>query len=193
MINETAIVIAVHDNAWEIERNLPKYLEQVCDAKFKVIVVDDNSTDDTPDILKRMQLDYPNLYTTFLPASSHRKRRRLALTLGAKAADCDWVALADIDYVPENEEWLSRLLQIAEENGGVKLVVGTCKRRRASLWKRYRKWCKTIKLKRKVKSREKFKLPINNALVSKELIVRKGELYASCEYSVWANDARLLK
>lgn len=193
MINEIAIVIAVHDNAPEVEQNLPKYLEQAFEAGFKVIVVDNSSTDDTVDMLKRFQSDYPQLYVTFNPASRHRNPKRLALTIGAKAAECEWVVLADICYIPESEQWLSHLVQAADGEH-VKLVAGPCRRsRQISLIKRFRLWRKVSRLERNVKNKAEFDLPLNNVLIHKEMIVRKGRLTASCEHSVWVADAVLVK
>jgi len=193
MIDEVAIVIAVHDNGPELKLNLPKYLGQLWGSGLKVIVVNDSSTDDTSDVLKRMKADYPQLYTTFIPASSHRNRRRLALTIGAKAAESRWIAVADIRYAPETDKWLSLLAQAVGEDINKKLAVGVCRQKNASLPKRYKQWRKTMKLKRKVTGSSEFELPLNNILTDKELIIRKGKLTANSDYAVWVNEARLTR
>lgn len=187
-----AIVIAVHDNGSEIKNNLRKYLEQEVEGELQVIVVDDNSTDSTPDVLKRMKLDYQQLYTTFIPASSHRNRRRLALTVGAKAAKGEWVVLADIKYVPESSQWLASLMAGAQ-NGGGKLVAGPCKIDRGSLLKKFNRWRKTFKLKRKVCGSGYFEIPLNNVMMRKDMLICKGPLMASCDSAAWAAPAVLIK
>jgi len=192
MMENIAIVIAVHDNGSEIKNNLRKYLEQEVEGGVKVIVVDDHSTDSTSDVLKRMKLDYPQLYSTFIPASSHHKRLRLALTVGAKAAKGEWVALADIRYVPENNQWLASL--IAEtQNAGVKFVVAPCKINRGSLLRKFRHWRKTFKLRRKVRGCDSFEMPLNNVMLRKEELICKGPLTASCDTAAWAPNAVLMK
>ena len=81
--------------------NLPLYLQQTCDTDYKVIVVDEASTDDTPDVLNRMRAEYPRLYTTFMPKYPYSPfRHRLALNIGAKAAKGEWVILIDISRPP---------------------------------------------------------------------------------------------
>lgn len=192
MMENIAIVIAVHDNGSEIKNNLRKYLEQEVEGELQVIVVDDHSTDSTSDVLKRMRQDYPQLYTTFIPASSHRKRRRLALTVGAKAAKGEWVALVDIRYVPENNQWLASLINEAQ-GSGVKFVAAPCKVNRGSLLKKFRRWRKTRKLRRKVRGSDCFEMPLNNVLVRKDMLICKGPLMASCDSAAWAAGAVLMK
>ena len=87
--NTFSIILAVHSEAEKIQQNLPAFLKTAAEAGAQVIVVNDMSFDDTPDILKRMKAEYPDvLYTTFLPESViiNPSRLRLALTVGAKAA-----------------------------------------------------------------------------------------------------------
>lgn len=105
-----SIVIAAHDNAYELERNLPSVLSQDYEAGYEVVVVDESSTDETADVLKRLQNTYPNLYVTFIPESSHYlSRRKLALTVGVKAAKNEWVVFTSADCKPLSEKWLTAL------------------------------------------------------------------------------------
>ena len=71
-----SVVMSVHDNCTEIRNNLPLILSQQYSGNFEVIIVDESSSDDTEDILKQLKSEYPNLYVTFIPASSHYLSRR---------------------------------------------------------------------------------------------------------------------
>lgn len=105
-----SIIMAVHDNASELERNLPVLLGQDYAPGYEVIVVDESSTDDTEDILKRFKNRNNNLYTTFIPESSHYlSRRKLALTLGVKAAHNEWIIIMDADCKPTDGHWLQAM------------------------------------------------------------------------------------
>lgn len=105
-----SVVIVVHDQAAELEEHLPRFLMLNDGVGCEVIVVDDASSDETLDVLKRMKDEYDNLYTTFLPLSVRNPSRlRLALTLGAKAAHGTRIVLADINRPPVSEQWLSGL------------------------------------------------------------------------------------
>ena len=107
--------MTVHNEADKLEKNLTQFLTQQCDRPYQVIVVNDTSTDETPDVLKRMQSNYPHLYVTFIPMSPlNPYRQRLALNIGAKAAQGDWIILADISRPPQTTSFLQNLIQVAE-------------------------------------------------------------------------------
>lgn len=104
------MVIVVHDQADTLEHNLPQFLTVASAAQGEVIVVDDSSTDETPDVLKRFKEDNAHLYTTFLPKSVPNKSRlQLALNIGIKAALTDRIVFADITRPPLVTEWLTGL------------------------------------------------------------------------------------
>ena len=107
--NTFSIIVAVHNAADKLEQNLPAFLETASEAGAQVIVVDDMSTDDTPDVLTRMKSENPDvLYSTFLPKSVviNPSRLRLALSVGAKAAKTPYIVLANIERPPHNVGWL---------------------------------------------------------------------------------------
>lgn len=118
-----SIIMTVHDEADAVERNLPLFLEQHSEAGFEIIVVDESSNSDTKDALLLLQTEHPNLYTTFIPKSSHYlSRRKLALTLGVKAAHNEWCILTDIRCRPADSHWLESMTsQMSDDTG---LVLG---------------------------------------------------------------------
>ena len=80
-----SVIIATHNQADALRRNLPRLLEQEYE-RFEVIVVNDASTDDTEDVLKTLELKYANLHHTFTPSGArHISHKRLSLTIGIKA------------------------------------------------------------------------------------------------------------
>ena len=123
-----SIVMTVHDQAELLEQNLPAFLTLTYEGQYEVIVVDDMSTDETPDVLKRIKAEYPRLYSTFLPSSVivNPSRKRLALSVGAKAAHYDYIVLAVIRRTPINTDWLAGLA-----DGEASLVF--CNRKRDSV------------------------------------------------------------
>lgn len=104
-----SVVIAAADQEMLLAKHLPLILEQDY-PDFEVIVVDDNSKDDTKELLERLSRQYPNLYMTHTSDSiryiSHKK---LALTLGIKAAKKEWVVFIEPDCYPASRQWLTRL------------------------------------------------------------------------------------
>lgn len=114
-----SIILIANDNAQELERNLQSYLSQDYPQSYEVIVVIEKSEDDTRDILKRYQ-DYPNLYVTFVPESSrYVSRRKLAITIGVKAARNEWLMLTEISARPNSSKWLARMARNCSENNNI--------------------------------------------------------------------------
>ena len=110
-----SIVIAVHDDAQLLRTNLPVFLNQEYEGDYEVIVVDECSEDDTADVLDLLRSDYPKLYTTFLPQYQFQnRRRRLALTIGVKAAKQGWIVFADINTPPPSGQWLQELSEYTD-------------------------------------------------------------------------------
>ena len=104
-----SVVIVASDHEEQLTQHLPRILTQDY-PDYEVIVVDDNSQDDTKELLKRLSKQYPNLYRTFTSNSiryiSHKK---LALTLGIKAAKKEWIVFTDPDCYPTSNQWLARM------------------------------------------------------------------------------------
>ena len=100
-----SVIIATSDCEHLLEKHLPLILQQEY-PDFEVIVVDDNSKDDTRELVGRLSEQYPNLYGTFTSDSiryiSHKK---LALMLGIKAAKGEIIAFIDDDAYPD-AHWL---------------------------------------------------------------------------------------
>jgi len=103
-----SIILAVHDQEDLLRRKLPILLAQNYPNEFEIIVVDINSSDETIPMLEALEEEYTNLRHTATPATARDiSLQRLALTLGIKAADHEWVVLLSPDCNPSGEEWLS--------------------------------------------------------------------------------------
>ena len=117
-----SVVIAASDQETLLAKHLPLILQQDY-PDFEVIVVDDNSKDDTKELLERLTRQYPHLYMTHTSDSiryiSHKK---LALTLGIKAAKKEWVVFIEPDCYPVTGQWLARLARHCTDS--VDVVLG---------------------------------------------------------------------
>lgn len=121
---KVSIVITADDQARELERNLPALLEQDYPKdRFEVVVVVEYAGEETNDLLKLMKARYDNLYTTFIPDSSHYlSRRKLALTVGIKAAKYEWILMTDADCRPDCPTWLQTMARYMRDD--VDVVTG---------------------------------------------------------------------
>ena len=114
---EFSIIMTVYDQAHELKENLPAYLTQVYEPGYEVIVVDETSTDETPDVLKQYKRDYPNLYTTFLPKPNRLHiRRKMAFNIGLKASKNDQVIFHNINNKPTDENELQTIAEALDKN-----------------------------------------------------------------------------
>lgn len=117
-----SIVITPHENARELDENLPLFLNQDYPSEFKVIVVAWKSDSDDEDVIKRYSKD-PHLYTTYIPDSSrYMSRKKLAITIGVKAAKTEWIVMTDITSRPDTNQWLRTIAGKCTE--GNNLVIG---------------------------------------------------------------------
>jgi poly-beta-1,6-N-acetyl-D-glucosamine synthase len=104
-----SIVICARDEAENLKNHLPLILEQNY-HDFEVVVVNDCSDDNTEEILNELKARYPNLRSTIIRKDkrfSHGKK--LAVTIGLKAATRNWVLLTDADCRPDSPQWISEI------------------------------------------------------------------------------------
>ena len=105
-----SIIMTVYDQDYDLKDNLPAFLEQKYEPGYEVIVVDESSTDETPDVLKLLKNDYKNLYTTFLPKPQYFVKRKMqALNIGIKAAKHDWLIFANANHQPVGDDILQAI------------------------------------------------------------------------------------
>ena len=103
-----SIIIPAHDDSIDLKRNLPAFLNQDYKGDFRIIVIADKNDRDIEDMMNRLIPENKNLYATYLPESSrYMSRKKLAITIGVKAAKTDWVIVTDPCCKPLDEKWLS--------------------------------------------------------------------------------------
>jgi GT2 family glycosyltransferase len=88
------VVIPTYNQSALLARCL-KALAAQTDTDFSVVVVDDGSTDNTGDVVRRLPLPFPVTLVTLENGGPARARN-----LGIALADGDWVAFLDDDVVP---------------------------------------------------------------------------------------------
>lgn len=137
------IILTPHDEADRLERNLPLLLRQKYPEGFQVVVIMEEGAHDTEDLLKRMQLqlnDNPgdgSLYYSYIPSSSrYLSRKKLAITVGVKAASTDWVLITEAASCPSSEYWLATMAKKCDDNNRVVIGYGNYSAQ-ASSFKRF--------------------------------------------------------
>lgn len=124
-----SVIITPHREGDKLEKNLPLILNQIYPGGFRLIVVAEQGDRETEDALKRIKNKYSQqqsdgeLYVTFIPDSSrYVSRKRLAMTLGAKAAQSEWILFSEASSRPDTQQWLTTMAQACDNNVG--LIIG---------------------------------------------------------------------
>lgn len=106
-LEPVSVIIIADNNSCELEKHLPIFLSQDYPTGYEVIVVVSKNEDNTDDVLKSFMAQHKNLYATFVPDSSrYMSRRKLAITLGVKAAKHNLMLLTDADCCPDSNHWI---------------------------------------------------------------------------------------
>lgn len=128
-----SVVICAKNEAENLRNFLPLVLNQKY-HNFQVVVVNDCSTDDTELVLAELTQSHKNLYYTSIPIDKkffHGKK--LALTLGIKAAKYDHVVLTDADCYPASDIWLQNIAGSFTPDKKIVLGYGAYKKQKGFL------------------------------------------------------------
>lgn len=101
-----SVIIAARNESDNLGQFLTTVLEQDY-PQYEVIVVNDASTDDTADVLSEFKARYDHLKVTHVPYDPrHHIGKKLALTVGIKAASHEQLVFTDADCMPRSKQWL---------------------------------------------------------------------------------------
>lgn len=112
MWQPVSVIVYSQDEADRLESFLPVILNQDYRAAFEVIVVNEGDSGEIRNIINALQLVHRNLYVTFTPDGARNlSRKKLALTLGIKAARYDTVVLTTVDAIIGSDKWLTKMMR----------------------------------------------------------------------------------
>ncbi len=118
-----SIVVYSQNEFGRLEDLLRVVLGQNYPGNFEVIVVNEGDSEEVRNLIAAMQLTNRNLYLTFTPEGAHNlSRKKLALTLGIKAARYDIVVLTTVDAMIDSDKWLAGMMRhFKDESTGIVL------------------------------------------------------------------------
>ncbi|MEA4974157.1 MAG: glycosyltransferase [Paludibacter sp.] len=104
-----SVIICAKDELENLKKFLPEVLSQNY-PDYEVIVVNDGEDEMTEILLRDFKKIYPHLRSTFVPdGAKNLSTKKLALTLGIKAAKNDWLLFTDADCLPESKSWIASM------------------------------------------------------------------------------------
>jgi glycosyltransferase involved in cell wall biosynthesis len=99
-----SVIICIKDESLNLSKILPLILEQNF-PEYELIVVNDNSSDDSEEILKLAQTQYPRLQIRNLRVNNPVHGKSVVLGVGIKAAKYDRLIITDAACRP-SPDWL---------------------------------------------------------------------------------------
>src|ERR1700674_775337 len=112
-----SVIVCARDEAANLSVNLPGILVQKYPTTHEVVVVNDNSVDESKYVVAELQKIFKNLQLVEL---THEAKgipgKKYPLSIGIKEAKYEIVLLTDADCVPSSEFWIQKM-QDAYSNG----------------------------------------------------------------------------
>ncbi len=122
-----SIIVCAFNEEANLKKNLPLLLQQnyLKNGKpyFEVLVVNDNSEDETFYLLNQMQEQYAHLHVVNLTQEAKLiPGKKFPLSMGIKSARFEQLLLTDADCIPASEHWLTHMA--ASFSPAKKIVLG---------------------------------------------------------------------
>ncbi|MEO8721384.1 MAG: glycosyltransferase [Ginsengibacter sp.] len=117
------MIICARDEAENLVKNLPGSLVQKYSTTHEVIVVNDNSLDESKYILEEYQRTFKQLQLVELKQEAKFiPGKKFPLSIGIKTAKHEILLLTDADCVPASEFWIEKMQQGYDD--GIEIVLG---------------------------------------------------------------------
>lgn len=102
-----SVIICARDEANNIVKNLPGVLVQKYRTSHEVILVNDNSSDDTKHLIDELRKTFKNLHPLQLTQEAKLiAGKKFPLSMGIKSSKYETLLLTDADCVPASENWM---------------------------------------------------------------------------------------
>ena len=129
-----SVIVCARDEAANLAKNLPGTLIQQYRTTHEVIVVDDNSYDDSKYLLEEFQKEYKQLHVVLLKQEAKFiPGKKFPLSVGIKTAKYEVLLLTDADCVPASEYWMDKMQQVYDEDTEIVLGYGAFHKKKGLL------------------------------------------------------------
>lgn len=123
--NAVSVIVCARDEAENLANNLPGCLVQDYSTTHEVIVVNDNSFDDSKYLLEELRKTFRQLHVVELTQEAKMiPGKKFPLSIGIKTAKYEIVLLTDADCIPASEHWISRMQEAYDDDTEIVLGYG---------------------------------------------------------------------
>jgi glycosyltransferase involved in cell wall biosynthesis len=118
-----SVIICARDEDENLARNLPGVLVQNYKSSSEVVVVNDNSVDDSKYILQELKKTFKSLNVVELTQEAKLiSGKKYPLSVGIREARHEVLLLTDADCVPSSENWIQKMQN--GYTGNVEIILG---------------------------------------------------------------------
>ncbi len=118
-----SVVICARDEAHNLEQNITAIMDQDYRTTHEVIIVNDNSFDDTKFFLEELEKVYRRLRPISLTQEAkHIPGKKYPLSVGIKSSKYEILLLTDADCKPASEYWVQKMQD--GYHAGIDIVLG---------------------------------------------------------------------
>lgn len=119
-----SVIIATGFHTDRLRACIEEIMAQEINKPVEIIIVNTGGEEYTEDAIRVLQSEFPEIKNTFVPINSRNlSKRKLAITLGIKAASHPVVLLTSANAIPQGSGWLSSVMNRFAE--GADIVIGT--------------------------------------------------------------------
>ncbi|MDX1955785.1 MAG: glycosyltransferase [Chitinophagaceae bacterium] len=121
-----SVIVCARDEDENLARNLPGLLVQQYPTTYQVIVVNDNSLDDSKYILQELKKTFKDkLHVVELTQEAKLiSGKKYPLSIGIKEAKHEILLLTDADCVPASDKWVQLMQDAYDENTEIVISYG---------------------------------------------------------------------
>lgn len=120
-----SVVVCARDEAANLAKNLPGILVQDYPTTHEVVVVNDNSYDDSRYVLEELKKEFKQMNVVELTQEAKMiPGKKFPLSIGIKSAKHELLLLTDADCVPGSENWISSMQNAYNNNTEIVLGYG---------------------------------------------------------------------
>ena len=129
-----SVVICARDEAANLVANLPGSLVQSYSSTHEVIVVNDNSYDESKYILEELKKQFKQLQVVELTQEAKMiPGKKFPLSIGIKTAKHEILLLTDADCVPASENWIKSMQGAYDDETEIVLGYGAYHKKKGLL------------------------------------------------------------
>jgi glycosyltransferase involved in cell wall biosynthesis len=121
--NPVSIIICVRDESQNLIENLPLLLKQHYPYTHELVIINDNSLDNSQDIIEQYRKEYKHINVVHLTEEAKfMQGKKFPLSMGIKIAKHELLLLTDADCTPATDEWINSMQQCFKP--GKEIVIG---------------------------------------------------------------------